>query len=51
MHDVQQPFSTNDHGVESWRTWFPGNDPCNANDMYLDFKRTNYAGLAEQLRV
>ena len=47
--DVQQPFSTSDHGVVSWRTWFPGNDPCNAYDKYLDFKHANYAGLAEHL--
>ena len=47
--DVQQPFSTSDHGVASWRTWFPGNDPCNAYDKYLDYKRANYAGLAEHL--
>ena len=45
--DVYQPFSISDHGVVSWRTWFPGNDPCSANDMYLDFESANYTGLAE----
>lgn len=45
---VQQPFSTSDHNIVTWRTWFPEqkNEACVSN---FDFKRANYVSLAEHM--